>query len=74
MIIHITETLETTYFIKGFDNYVFCNDKNLYNLKRGKKVKKVYNNGCLGFNLNSKFYSLKKIKPLLYKKELQCPF
>ena len=74
MILQITENLETTYFIKGFDNYVFCNDKNLYNLKRVKKVKKIYNNGCIGFNLNGKFYSLKKIKPLLYKLDSICPF
>jgi hypothetical protein len=74
MILQITETLKTTYFIKGFDNYAFCDDKNLYNLKRGKKVKKTYNNGCFGFNLNSKFYSLKKIKLLLYKKDIDCPF
>jgi len=73
MILQITENLETTYSIRGFDDYVFCNDNNLYNLKKGKKVKKVYNSGCIGFNLNCKFYSLKKIKPLLYKKEY-CPF
>jgi hypothetical protein len=73
MILQITENLETTYFIKGFENYAFCKDKNLYNLKRGRKVKKIYNNGCVGFNLNGKFYSLKKIKPLLYK-ETYCPF
>jgi hypothetical protein len=73
MILQITETLETTYFIKGFDDYAFCNDKNLYNIKRGRKVKKVYNNGCVGFNLKGKFYSLNRIKPLLYKEDF-CPF
>lgn len=76
MIIQITSTLETTYHLTGFPNYVFCKDKNLYNLKKGKKVKKVYNSGCIGFNLNGKFYSLNKLKPLLYKKteEDECPF
>jgi hypothetical protein len=40
MIIEITTTLQTTYYITGFTNYAFCDDKNLYNLKTHKKVKK----------------------------------
>jgi len=73
MKLQIINNLEITYFIEGFDNYAFCEDKNLYNLKRGRLVKKVYNNGSVGFNLNGKFFSIKKIKLLLYKKQY-CPF
>jgi hypothetical protein len=35
------------------------------NLKRGKLVKKVYNSGCIGFNIKGKFYSLTRLRECL---------
>jgi hypothetical protein len=35
------------------------------NLKRGKLVKKVYNSGCIGFNIKGKFHSLTRLRECL---------
>ena len=63
----ITITVKIIWFIKDHPDYGFGDDKCLYNLKRCKKIKQIYNNSCIGYKLNSKFVSLKNIKPLLYK-------
>lgn len=69
-------TFKLTYSIAGFDDYCFAEDKNLYHLKRQKLIKKIYNNGTIGYYLSGKFYSLEKIKPLLipYFETIKCPF
>lgn len=68
-------TIKIIWYIKGYENYGFGNDKNLYNLKKGNKLKKVYNNRCIGYWFGKKFISLKQLKPLLYKPKLQTlPF
>ena len=69
-------TYKLTFLLTGFDDYCFAEDRNLYHLKRQKLVKKVYNNGTIGYNLNGKFYSLKVLKPLLtpYIETIKCPF
>jgi hypothetical protein len=53
--------------IKGFDSYGFGEDKNLYNLKTGRKLKQSYNSGSIGYWFGKKFYSLTKLKKMLYK-------
>ena len=64
---YITLCIKIVWCIKDYPDYGFGHDKVLYNLKRNRPLKKIYNNGCFGYNLNSKFISLKNIKPLLYK-------
>lgn len=64
---YITITIKIILRIKNYPDYGFGIDKCLYNIKRCKKIKQIYNNGCIGYKLNSKFVSLKNIKPLLYK-------
>lgn len=51
------------------ENYVFTKCKKCFNLHRNKEVKKVYNNGCLGYNVKGKFYSLTKLRDHLKKVE-----
>lgn len=29
-----------------------------FNTKTGRRIKQVYNNGCLGYNIRGRFYSL----------------
>jgi hypothetical protein len=55
------------YCISFAENYVFTKCKKCVNLKTNKEVKLVYNNGCLGYNINGKFYSRTKLKPYLVK-------
>jgi hypothetical protein len=64
----ITIEIQIIWFIKGIDNYGFGNDNYLYNLIRCKRIKQSMNNGSIGYWLGKKFYSLNKLKPLLYKK------
>ena len=62
--------------IKGYENYIFGKDNNLYSLKTNKMLKmKVKGGYTKGYNLNGKFKTLNFIRPLLTKyKENECPF
>jgi hypothetical protein len=48
-------------------HYVWTTNNLCFNLKTGRKIKQVYNNGCLGYSIQGKFMSLKKLRPLLIK-------
>jgi hypothetical protein len=74
--ITITYRLKLVWKIKGYSDYAFAEDKELYNIKRQKKVKKIYNNGSIGYILNGKFITLKNLKTLISKYENTsiCPF
>ena len=58
------------WFIKGYDDYFFNTDNELYNNKTGNIIKKVVKKYSVGYNLNGKFYTLKNLKPLLTKKKI----
>jgi len=61
--------------IKGYDNYVFGNDKKLYNLLREKEVKPKLKSYTIGYNIAGKFKSRKQLKMMLIKYiESDCPF
>lgn len=65
---HSRKIHKIRWHIRGFDNYGFADNKRLYNLTTGFEVKKVLKGGySQGYNLRGKFYSLKKIKPLIIK-------
>lgn len=59
--------IEIKWVISGFDLYGFGDDKNLYNLKTGRRLRQSYNSRSIGYWLDKKFYSLNKLKPLLKK-------
>lgn len=70
-----TVTYTIKYVIDFADHYVFNKHKECYNLKSGRRIKKIYNNGSIGYSINGKFMSLKSLKPHLKKpKKEWCPF
>ena len=55
--------------------YKFTKDGICINTQRCKILKKVSKNGSIGYNLNSKFYPLKKVRLMLQKiKAEKTPF
>lgn len=75
MTINHTKIIDISYQIQGFENYAFGSDKKLYNLKTGRQIKKCLKGYTRGFNINGKFMTLNKIKPLLVKPQyFEVPF
>lgn len=71
----ITYTIEIIWQIKNFDGYGFGKDKNLYNMKTGRKLKQCYNSGSIGYWFGKKFKTLSTLKNMLYKpKKEKLPF
>lgn len=54
------------YRLKNAPNYVFAKDK-CFNVKTGREIKQVYNGGSIGYNIDGRFQSLKKLKTQLEK-------
>ena len=64
-----------TYILDFAENYVFTNCKKCINIKTNKELKKTYKSGCIGYNINRKFYSLTELRKHLKKiKVIDCPF
>jgi hypothetical protein len=63
----ITATFECTYRLGFAKNYVFTKCGKCYNLKSGRFIKQIFKNGMIGYMINRKFYSLKKLKSYLEK-------
>lgn len=71
----VNYAIEIKFYIRGIDGYGFGSDKNMYNLKTGRIIKQSYNSRSIGYWIGKKFYSLNKLRPLLYKKiSNNCPF
>jgi hypothetical protein len=51
--------------IDGYDNYCFAENKRCYNRTTGLEINMVLKGYTKGYNLNSRFLSLKQIRPLL---------
>lgn len=50
------------------ENYVFTeNPKMLVNLKSGKVINQITKGGSIGYVINSKFYTITKLKTMLIK-------
>lgn len=63
------------YCISFADNYKFTTCGLCINAKTGRLIKKVYNSGSIGYSINGKFYSLKKLRNYLVKeKSEKLPF
>lgn len=66
MCISLTFTCKWT--IKNNENYVFTeNPTMLVNLKTGKIINQISKGGSIGYIINSKFYTLTKLKSMLIK-------
>lgn len=71
----ITYTIEIKWHVRDYPVYGFGDDKNLYNLKTGRKLKQCYNSGSIGYWFSKKFVTLKSLKSKIYKpKKEYCPF
>jgi phage shock protein PspC (stress-responsive transcriptional regulator) len=69
------KAIQIIWVITGFPQYGFGTDKKLYNVKRGRVVRKVLKGYTTGYNLNGKFYSLQRIKSLIKRPEkITVPF
>lgn len=56
-------------------NYVWTGCGKCFNLKTGRQIKQVYNNGSIGYSINGKFNSLHKLRKHLIKiTKKDCPF
>ena len=65
---HTFSVTYTVLFQIDFEpNYVFNEHRECFNLKSGRRIKKVTKNGIIGYNIKGKFYSLKKLRPHLIK-------
>lgn len=73
--ISITYTIEITWLVRGYDNYGFGTDKELYNLKTNRRLKQSYNSGSIGYWFSKKFITTTRLRGLLYKPKYdKCPF
>ena len=71
--ISISYTLK--YELSYAPQYKWSEDNQCFNIKTGRRIKQVYNNGCIGYSINGKFKSLKYLRTqlVLIQKEY-CPF
>lgn len=64
----ISLTFTCKWTIKNNENYVFTeNPKMLVNLKTRKIINQISKGGSIGYIINSKFYTLTKLKLMLIK-------
>lgn len=55
--------------------YKWSEDNQCFNVKTGRKIKQVYNNGCLGYSIRGNFKSLKFLRTKLRKIKIEkLPF
>ena len=55
------------YKINGYDNHYFCTNKKLHNIKSKRILKKRVKCSSVGYELNGKFITLKKLRSMLIK-------
>lgn len=63
----ITVTYTNKFELDFASEYKWTNCNKLFNNKTGREIKQVYNNGCLGYSIRGKFYSLTKLRKHLVK-------
>lgn len=70
-----TVTYAIKYVIAFAPEYVFNKHKECYNLKTGRRIKKVMQGRSIGYNIKGKFYSLTRLRSHLQKPQKEeCPF
>lgn len=56
-------------------NYHWTSCGKCFNIKTGRQIKQVYNNGSIGYSINGGFKSLKYLRTKLVKIQVvECPF
>lgn len=70
-----SKTYTLKYQLDFAPNYKWTECKKCFNQKTGRQIKQTYVSGSIGYCINGKFYSLKKLRTHLVKiKEEDCPF
>ena len=64
---YISISYAVLYQLDFANEYKFTKNKECFNNKTGRKIKQVYKNRCIGYNIRGKFYSLTKLKKHLVK-------
>lgn len=54
------------WLVRNIEGYGFGDDKLLYNLKTAHCIKQISNNGCIGYKISGRFYSLSVLRKHLY--------
>lgn len=57
----IMKEIACVWRIKYAKHYLFTKDGRCFNSKTGKELTQSYNSRCIGFYIQSKFYSLTKL-------------
>lgn len=74
----ITVNYTCKYRLNFAHNYIYTTCGKCYNQKTQRLIKQVYKAGCIGYVINSKFYSLTKLRNKLElipkPKNHYCPF
>tara|TARA_R110000744_G_scaffold304316_1_gene412847 strand:+ start:46 stop:270 length:225 start_codon:yes stop_codon:yes gene_type:complete len=72
---YISISYAVLYELDFATEYKFTKTKECFNGKTGRKIKQVYKNRCIGYNIRGKFYSLTRLKKHLVKpKKVDLPF
>jgi len=72
---NISVNYTCVYELKFAPEYKWTKCGKCFNIKRGKELKQVYNSGCVGYNIRSKFYSLTYLRTELTKiRKIKLPF
>lgn len=72
-----TITISTTYTLKWYinDTYKVSTCGNVFNTKRGIKIKRVLNGGSVGYWIGKDFVTLKELRSRLKKiEDIEIPF
>lgn len=72
-----TITISTTYTLKWYinDTYKVSTCGNVFNTKRGIKIKRVLNGGSVGYWIGKEFVTLKELRSRLNKiEDIEIPF
>jgi hypothetical protein len=71
----ISATYTLKFELKFAPEYKWTKCGKCFNVKSGRQIKQVYNNGCIGYSIKGNFKSLKYLRTQLIKIQLiTCPF
>ena len=71
----ITVTYTLYFCLENYPEYQFTKCKKCFNVKTGRRIKQVSQNGCIGYNIRGKFHSLSKLRNEIIKiTKDKCPF
>jgi len=64
---YITVNLKIKFILDFAPQYAWILDNKCYNMRTGRFIKQIMNNGSIGYIINGKFISCKALKPNLVK-------